>query len=172
MPLIEKLCPLNVKECLEGLIFPTDFPFNMSIRCSHVQYIQKQYFQFGFPRRIVSIFLVFLHAKKLIYLLHVLIPFCCSSLSLFLIVLLSFSVKFKFNFGFNFNSISIFHLNCKISFGFLPSYWLLKCKKYGHVLSRSCIKSLCNNLYAPKIIVQSVPCRDVFMKLLSLGNAK
>ena len=35
-------------------------------------------------------------------------------------VLLSFSINFKFNSGLNFNTISLFYLNCKISFGFLP----------------------------------------------------
>ena len=36
------------------------------------------------------------------------------------IVLLLFSINFEFSFGSNFNTISLFHLNCKISFGFLP----------------------------------------------------
>ena len=36
------------------------------------------------------------------------------------IVLLPFSMNFKFNFGLNFNTFRLFHLNCKISFGFLP----------------------------------------------------
>ena len=36
------------------------------------------------------------------------------------IVLLPFSIHFEYDFGLNFNTISPFHLNCKISFGFLP----------------------------------------------------
>ena len=36
------------------------------------------------------------------------------------IVLLPFSLNFEFNFGLNFNTISPFHLNSKIPFGFLP----------------------------------------------------
>ena len=68
------------------------------------------------------------------------------------IVLLLFNINFEFSFGLNFNTISLFLLNCKISFGFLPNKeksldlelgigkipgnWPLKCKKYGRVLSR------------------------------------
>ena len=36
------------------------------------------------------------------------------------ILLLPFSMNFKSNFGLNLNTINLFHLNCKISFGFLP----------------------------------------------------
>ena len=36
------------------------------------------------------------------------------------IVLLPFRMNFKSNFGLNFNTKAFFHLNCEISFGFLP----------------------------------------------------
>ena len=75
------------------------------------------------------------------------IAFTCANPLLFLlpciyfIVLLPFSMNFKSNFGLNFNTIALFHLNCKISFGFLPtkekSLGLLKlAPKYDRVLSR------------------------------------
>ena len=54
------------------------------------------------------------------------IAFTCVNplLSLFsfiiFILLLPFSMNFKSNFGLNLNTINLFHLNCKISFGFLP----------------------------------------------------
>ena len=51
--------------------------------------------------------------------------FTCVNLLLFLLffimfnVLLPFGMNFEFNFGLNFNTMSLFRLNCKISFGFL-----------------------------------------------------
>ena len=46
-------------------------------------------------------------------------PFLFLFLFIMFNVLLPFSMNFKFNFGLNFNTMGLFHLNCKISFGFL-----------------------------------------------------
>ena len=54
------------------------------------------------------------------------VAFTCVNPLLFLlifiifIILLRFGVNFKLNFDLNFNTISLFHLDYKISFGFLP----------------------------------------------------
>ena len=45
--------------------------------------------------------------------------FCFYSIFIILIVLPAFSIIFKFSFGLNLITVSLFHLNCKISFGFL-----------------------------------------------------
>ena len=83
-------------------------------------------FQRGFPCcQDILIFFVFLYAKN--------ITFTCVSLLLFLlffiifIALLPFSMNFEVKFDLNFNSISFFHVNCKISFGF----FLIKEKSLG-----------------------------------------
>ena len=71
----------------------------------------------------ISILFVCLYAKKNIY---IYIVFTCVNSLLFLlpfiifIVLLSFIINLRFNFFLDFHSISLFHLNWKISFGFLP----------------------------------------------------
>ena len=53
------------------------------------------------------------------YLLLVLIPSVCTPFHYFY-CFTPLSMNSKFNFGLNFNTISLFHLNCEISFGFLP----------------------------------------------------
>ena len=89
------------------------------------------------------------------------------------IVLLLFNINFEFSFGLNFNTISLFLLNCKISFGFLPNKeksldlelgigkipgnWPLKCKKYGRVLSRPWPK------VAPKYLILFENARKKFI---------
>ena len=85
--------------------------------------VRKNVFYHRFPCcHNISKFLVCLY--KEVYTKYM--AFTCVNLLLFLlpfiifIVLLSFSMNFKFNFGLNFITIRLFHLNCKISFGFLP----------------------------------------------------
>ena len=132
--------------------FPIDFAFNMSIRCSErTTQPETIYFSVNFLVVIINLyFFVCLYAKKTS------IDFACVNPLLFLllfiifIVLLPFSINFKFNVCLNFNTMSLFHLNCKTPFGFLPikekSLGLvelpLKCKKYGCVLSRSWVNHI------------------------------
>ena len=47
-------------------------------------------------------------------------PFFFLLIFIIFIVLLPFSMNFKINFDLNFNITSLFHLNCKVSFGLLP----------------------------------------------------
>ena len=72
----------------------------------------------------ISILFVCLYAKK--KKIYIYIVFTCVNSLLFLlpfiifIVLLSFIINFRFNFFLDFHTISLFHLNCEVSFGFLP----------------------------------------------------
>ena len=60
--------------------------------------------------RVYQNFLAFTCVNPLLFLL----------LFIIFIILLPFGMNFKFNFELSFNSISFFHVNCKISFGFFP----------------------------------------------------
>ena len=101
--------------------FPIDFAFNMSILCSEGTPQPETIFsRVDFLAVTIYRCFLFLYVQKK----HS--AFTCVNPALFLlpfiifIVLLSCSVNFEFNFGLNFNTINLFHLNRKISFGFLP----------------------------------------------------
>ena len=101
--------------------FSIDFAFNISVLCSEGTPQPETIFsRVDFLAVIIYQYFLFLYMQKK----HT--AFTWVNPALFLlpfiifIVLLSFSVNFEFNFGLNFNTINLFHLNRKISFGFLP----------------------------------------------------
>ena len=73
----------------------------------------------GYSCHNISIFLVCLYAKKTYIAVTCVNPLLFLLPFIIFIVLLPFSINFEYNFGLNFNTISFFHLNCKILFGFL-----------------------------------------------------
>ena len=100
--------------------FSIDFAFNMSMRyLERTPKPEKIFYSVDFLTAIIYKYLLFLCMQK-----H--IAFTCVNTPVFLLhfiiftVLLPFSINFEFNFGLNFNTKSLFHLNCKKSFGFLP----------------------------------------------------
>ena len=101
--------------------FSNDFAFNMSIWCSkRTTQPETRFFSVDFVVIIVYLYFLFDYMQKKK------VAFTCVNPLLFLlifiifIILLRFGVNFKLNFDLNFNTISLFHLDYKISFGFLP----------------------------------------------------
>ena len=101
--------------------FPIDFAFwyvNTMPRTYNTA--RKSIFTVDFLVVIIYWYFLFFYVQKTY------IAFICANPLLFLlsfivfIFLLHFSTNFEFNFGLSFHTITLFHLNCKISFGFPP----------------------------------------------------
>ena len=100
--------------------FPFDFAFNVSYYAQNVHQPKTIFYRVDFLVVVIYRYFLFLYTQKTY------IIFTCVNPPLFLlplkifIVLLPFSVNFEINFALNFNTTSLFHLNCKILFCFLP----------------------------------------------------
>ena len=99
--------------CSECTTQPETMFFSVDFLCDNMSIVPLSWyidFVCLYAKKKKKNYIVFTCVNSLLFLL----PF------IIFIVLLSFIINFRFNFFLDFHTISLFHLNWKISFGFLP----------------------------------------------------